>query len=83
MEAKKIINSVDKVMDPIGVLLIVCAYFLNKYSIIKLTLDEVLLISIGAGSVRSIWESRKRKIAAKLEEEEQEEKSEEMVDDEK
>jgi len=59
--AKQTARQADKAMDPIGVVLVVAAYFLNKYHWVELTTDEVLLISIGAGALRSVWEGYKRR----------------------
>lgn len=61
MDSKKILEQADKALDPLGVILIVLVYFLNKYTVLDLTVDEVLLISIGAGAFRSVWEGYKRK----------------------
>lgn len=61
MDPKKIIEHADKALDPIGVLALVVVYFLNKYTAINLSIDEFLLISIGAGAFRSVWEGYKRK----------------------
>jgi len=61
MDPKRIIEHADKALDPIGVLALVVVYFLNKYTAINLSIDEFLLISIGAGAFRSVWEGYKRK----------------------
>jgi len=59
--AKQAAQKAEKAMGPIGVVLVVFAYFLNKYQWLELTTDEVLLISIGAGALRSVWEGYKRR----------------------
>ncbi len=47
-------------MDPLGIVVVVIVYFANKYWGLELTVDEVLLASLGFGAGRTLWEGHKR-----------------------
>ena len=48
-------------MDPLGIVVVIGAYFANKFWTLELTADDVLLASIGFGAARTLWERSKRK----------------------
>jgi len=60
MNPKSILVRADKVVDPLGIVVVVVAYFANKYWSLGLTADEVLLASLGMGAMRTLWEGHKR-----------------------
>ena len=64
MNPKNILARADKMMDPIGLIIIVFAYFANKFFNLEMSADDVLLASLGAGAIRTVWENYKRKEAA-------------------
>lgn len=60
MDAKLLLARADKMMDPAGILVVVCAYFANKFWSLELSADDVLMASLGAGACRTLWELWKR-----------------------
>lgn len=61
MNPKKLLAHADVAMDPLGIVVVVVAYFANKYWTLELTADEVLLASLGFGAIRTLWETKKRR----------------------
>ena len=47
MNPQALLARVDPVMDPLGLLFVVVAYFANKYWGLELTADDVLIASAG------------------------------------
>ena len=65
-KTKKLLSAADKTMDPIGVLMFVVVYFLNKSGLMQVSVDEMFYLVIGAGATRSIYEGSKRQIVLPL-----------------
>jgi len=61
MNPKNLLVHADKMMDPLGIVVVVAAYFANKFWTLELTADDVLLASLGMGSARTLWEGHKRR----------------------
>jgi len=70
LDPKQLVKEADKRLDPIGVCILVVIYFIDKWSHlnISLTFEEAILINIGAGAARSIWEGYKRRTNFNVEE---------------
>jgi len=64
LNPKEIVKAADRRLDPIGLVILVAIYFLNKFTSINLAIsfEEALLINIAAGALRSIWEEWKRSV---------------------
>lgn len=54
MKQKSILEQADKMMDPLGIIVVVVAYFANRIWSLNLTADEVLLASLGMGAARTL-----------------------------
>lgn len=59
--SQKAARVADKAMDPVGTIIMVMFFFLNKYTILNFDGDDVLMISALLGALRIIWESAKRR----------------------
>lgn len=66
--SKKAVKVADKAMDPVGTIIMVVFFFLNKYTVLSFDGDDVLMISALLGALRVIWESAKRRGYLKTEE---------------
>lgn len=60
MDKTKLLTHADAAMDPGGTLALVAFYFYNKYWPIEMTADEIILIGLGLGALRTMWERWKK-----------------------